>query len=264
MFLVLYNLFCGFNRKLNEPSKVLETSHGVKYRSLPSKPQFGPGSRLLKSPPEWVKKEPTFCSNQIGSSSSLHTPQPPYAGDVPRNLDRALHPPSTSGRQSVSGKSSFQKSYFDSLIERSFNKVDTEKVPPSGSTTFNKLLDIPHLPQPPSAASTAVATPSWQKQRLRRLNHTKPVPEKSNGTISPVLNNQSNLRRSFAQSSSKSGLRMVSFQFYCSVLDRIQAGSDLLFHFEAKQTFLSSCRKSLLAVKLNRCHVRKLGKLLTS
>ena len=180
-----------------------ETPHGVKYRALPSKPpRFASESRILESPPSWIaSKDSLGRSNQI--SGSWHpTPQPPYAGDVNQNLDRTLRPPPTSGCESVTSKTFYQKSHFDSVVGRSSANATSEKIPPLDNTSFRKWLDLSHLPQPPSTSKTALASPFWQKQRLRRLNH--PKPESSNGAVSPATSNQSNLRRS-----SKSGIRMV-------------------------------------------------------
>ena len=195
---------CRQNDETSLSSKVLETSHGVKYSTLPKPPYLRHGSRLLKSPPDWIVAKDT-----LPQTEQSWQPQPPLAGGTLRNSERILRPPSNSHVAS----SFHQKSYFDTMVSRTSKNynLDKDSLPAESSPRQWQKLDSLHLPQPPSASSTSLAPPTWQKQRLRRLNMIKPSNE--DPTTSSTLDSQSNdpllnTRRSFGQT--KSGLRMVS------------------------------------------------------
>ena len=190
-------------------TKVLETTHGVKYSAHPSKPAFvGPGNRLLKTPPNWIVSKDTVAQ----SGQTWHpSPQPPLTGGPVRNNDRLIRPPSTS-RQSLSSKTFHQKSFFDSTVTRASKNFDKDK--PGGSFPRQwQKLDSLHLPQPPPSACTTLAPPTWQKQRLRRLSSLK-QPNLDDDELNLNSNHCKdplpNARRSLAPTANKSALRMVS------------------------------------------------------
>ena len=190
------------------PSKLLETSHGVKYSALPKTPYLRQGSRLLKSPPDWILSKDTVTQTE----QSWH-PQPPLGGSSVRNAERILRPPSSSRPPS---KTFHQNSFFDSVAGRASKNFNREKDNLSADVPTSRQwqkLDALRLPQPPQTSSTTLAPPTWQKQRLRRLSMIKPSNDDTLDPVGSALDNHSkdpllNTRRSYGQT--KSGLRMVS------------------------------------------------------